>query len=182
MLIHQFCEATGLSRDTVRFYVKRGLLTPSIGAGQSTNRYQVFDLSQVERARLIRAAQGLGFTLTEIAALAKAYEDGALTRARRAEVLREHLAALDERAARLRAVRSYLSAKLRWVESGERGAPPATPPALRQPDATRATHLRGSSGGAAPNTAPASAASAGSTPLRPSRRVRATSAAPRRAR
>lgn len=149
MLIQEFCEATGLTRDTVRFYVKRGLLTPAIGArsadappagrthaipGRSqppTNRYQVFDDTQVERARLIRAAQGLGFTLAEIADLASAYEAGGMTRARKAVVLRAHLAALDERALRLRTVRRYLSAKLQWVEAGERGAPPSTPARLR---------------------------------------------------
>lgn len=149
MLIQEFCEATGLSRDTVRFYVKRGLLTPTIGArsvdatpttrstsvpGRSqppTNRYQVFDAAQVERARLIRAAQGLGFTLAEIADLASAYDAGGLTRAKKVAVLRAHLAALDERAMRLRAVRRYLNEKLQWVEAGERGAPPATPARLR---------------------------------------------------
>ncbi len=136
MLIQEFCRVTGLGRDTVRFYVKRGLLTPAIGAlpggsqggsgrGVPSNRYQVFDAAQVERARLIREAQALGFTLAEIAALAAAYERGALTAARKAEVLRAHLAALDARAARLDALRKYLGAKLRWVEAGERGAPPS---------------------------------------------------------
>ncbi len=138
MLIQEFCRATGLGRDTVRFYVKRGLLTPTVGSAPKGgaasrtpgNRYQVFDAAQVERARLVRAAQGLGFTLAEIAALAAAYERGALSAARKADVLRAHLAALDARAARLDALRGYLGAKLRWVEAGEQGAPPSfTPPA-----------------------------------------------------
>ena len=55
MLIKGFCEATGLSRDTVRFYVRRGLLSPAIGSGAG-NRYQVFDAAQVERAKVIKAA------------------------------------------------------------------------------------------------------------------------------
>jgi DNA-binding transcriptional MerR regulator len=137
MLIQEFCRATGLGRDTVRFYVKRGLLTPAVGAAPRgatnaaapSNRYQVFDAAQVERARLIRAAQALGFTLAEIAALAAAYERGALSTARKAEVLRAHLAALDARAAHLDTLRGYLGAKLRWVEAGERGTPPAFAPA-----------------------------------------------------
>ncbi len=32
MLIQEFCRATGLTRDTVRFYVRQGLLAPTIGA------------------------------------------------------------------------------------------------------------------------------------------------------
>lgn len=121
MLIQEFCRASGLSRDTVRFYVKHGLLRPSVAPG---NRYRVFDEAQVERARLIRSAQALGFTLREISALGAAYERDGLPPARRAEVLRDQLARLDARAAQLDAVRGYLAAKLRWVEAGEAGPPP----------------------------------------------------------
>jgi len=124
MLIKKFCEATGLPRDTVRFYVKRGLLKPTIGA-RSGNRYQHFDAAQVERARLIRAAQGLGFTLRQIAELAKDYEDGALLPDEKADVLRAQLAQIAARERDLRAMRHYLEAKLDWLESGEVGAPPA---------------------------------------------------------
>jgi DNA-binding transcriptional MerR regulator len=157
MLIQEFCRTTGLGRDTVRFYVKRGLLTPAVGSaprgsqGSSaravpSNRYQVFDAAQVERARLIREAQALGFTLAEIAALAASYERGALTAARKAEVLRAHLAALDARAARLDALRAHLGAKLRWVEGGERGAAPSFAP--------RVPAAGGSGAAGAPPTAP----------------------------
>lgn len=124
MLIKQFCEATGLPRDTVRFYVKRGLLKPTIGA-RSGNRYQHFDAVQIERARLIRAAQGLGFTLRQIAKLAKDYEEGALQPDEKAGVLRAQLAQIAARERDLRAVRHYLEAKLDWLETGEVGQPPA---------------------------------------------------------
>jgi DNA-binding transcriptional MerR regulator len=126
VLIKEFCQATGLPRDTVRFYVKRGLLTPDVGS-RASNRYQVFDQAQVERARLIRTAQRLGFSLGEIARLAQKYEGRDVPRAAKAELLRSRLAALDEQARLLRLMRSYLAAKLRWVEEGEVGAPPAFP-------------------------------------------------------
>lgn len=124
MLIKEFCQTTGLSRDTVRFYVKRGLLRPHIGARQS-NRYQVFDAVHVERARLIKSAQRLGFTLKDIAALQRAYEARGLTPERKAEALRAQLAEIDERTRVIRAVRGFLAAKLRWVEGGEVGNPPS---------------------------------------------------------
>jgi DNA-binding transcriptional MerR regulator len=123
MLIKQFCEATGLPRDTVRFYVKQGLLTPDIGSRES-NRYQVFDAAQVERAKLIKAAQRLGFSLKEIAEFGKAYETQSLSTEAKAELLRSRLAGLDDQARLLRSVRDYLSAKLTWLEGGEIGAPP----------------------------------------------------------
>jgi DNA-binding transcriptional MerR regulator len=123
MLIKQFCEATGLPRDTVRFYVKRGLLKPTIGSA-SGNRYQHFDTAQVERAMLIRSAQGLGFTLRQIAELAKDYEQTTLTLVDRAAVLRAQLVQITARERDLRQMRRYLEAKLLWLETGASGAQP----------------------------------------------------------
>ncbi|HEV2605611.1 MAG TPA: MerR family transcriptional regulator [Microvirga sp.] len=123
MLIKEFCEATGLPRDTVRFYVKQGLLTPEVGSRRS-NRYQVFSAEEVERAKLIKVAQRLGFTLKEIARLAEAYENQSLTRERKADVLRSQLATLGEQAKLLDSMRAFLTAKLAWLEGGEVGPPP----------------------------------------------------------
>ncbi len=123
MLIKQFCAATGLPRDTVRFYVKRGLLQPAIGS-RTGNRYQVFDDTQVERARLIKAAQGLGFSLRQIAELARSYEADALDVPERALVLRAQLAQIVEREKQLKQMRKYLEAKLNWLEGGSVGPQP----------------------------------------------------------
>ncbi|MEJ1935686.1 MerR family transcriptional regulator [Nostoc sp. NIES-2111] len=123
MLIKEFCAATELPRDTVRFYVKRGLVKPSIGS-RPGNRYQVFDAAQVERATLIKAAQRLGFSLRQIAELGNRYEaSGAGSEAKKA-VLRDQIARVSEQERELRKVRAYLSAKLAWLESGEIGEPP----------------------------------------------------------
>lgn len=124
MLIKQFSEATGLPRDTVRFYVKRGLLKPTIGS-RSGNRYQHFDAAQIERAKLIRAAQGLGFTLRQIAELAKDYEQETLSAEDRAGVLRAQLMHITQCERDLREMRRYLEAKLLWLETGASGAQPA---------------------------------------------------------
>ena len=61
MLIAEFAETTGLTRDAVRFYVKHGLLRPSVAT--SGNRYQHFDESDIERVVLIQSGQALGFTI-----------------------------------------------------------------------------------------------------------------------
>jgi DNA-binding transcriptional MerR regulator len=130
MLIGEFCRATGLGRDTVRFYIRRGLLKPERGHGPG-NDYQVFSAGQVQRVRLIRAAQSLGFTLKEIAALAEAYERDDMTREARSALLRERVAALDEQAQRLNDMRAYLIAKIQWLEGGESGPAPAALPSRR---------------------------------------------------
>jgi MerR family transcriptional regulator, copper efflux regulator len=130
MLMQQFCDATGLSRDTVRFYVRQGLLRPAVGTatgGTSRNRYQVFDAGHVERARVIRTAQALGFSLREVAALARTYEQEGLTSARRAAILREHLSGLDARLALLTSMRAYVHAKMIWLQDGARGPEPCLP-------------------------------------------------------
>lgn len=123
MLIAEFSRTTGLPRETVRFYVRKGLLTPRVGLS-GTNRYQDFDAGQVDRALLIREAQALGFTLREISALSDEYGRGGLTVARQAELMRERLAAVDVQAARLDRLRQYFAAKLDWLEAGAKGPAP----------------------------------------------------------
>lgn len=124
MLIAEFSKVTGLSRDTIRFYVRKGLLQPEIGRS-GTNRYQSFDDEQVERALLIREAQSLGFTLREISALSDEYARGDLTVARQAELMRERLAAVDEQAVKLQRLRRYFARKVEWLEAGAVGTPPS---------------------------------------------------------
>jgi DNA-binding transcriptional MerR regulator len=124
MLIKQFCEASGLPRDTVRFYVKRGLLTPEIGR-RPGNRYQIFDAEQVERAKLIKTAQRLGFSLKQIAELAKLYDARDIGSEAKKSLLRTQIDSIAEKEQELAHMRKYLSAKLSWVEKGEVGKPPS---------------------------------------------------------
>ena len=64
MQIGEIAAATGISRDTLRFYEKRGLLTARRGA----NGYRDYPPEAVDWLRYIRTAQQLGFTLKEIEA------------------------------------------------------------------------------------------------------------------
>ena len=123
MLIAEFARVTGLSRDTIRFYVKRGLLKPAFGPGQ-TNRYQHFDQRQVERAALIRTAQSLGFTLAEITALDVEYALRGMTLQRKVAVMTGRIAQIDEKMTALREVRRYFVRKRAWRETGVRGEDP----------------------------------------------------------
>jgi len=124
MLISEFARATELSVDTVRFYVRKGLLQPETGMKGGTNPYQIFTSEHVEQARMIRMAQGLGFSLREISALAEEYLSGGMTPARSLEVMRTQLARLEEKADQLNAMVGYVRAKIAWLEGGERGPEP----------------------------------------------------------
>ena len=124
MLISEFARTTGLSRDTVRFYVRRGLLKPLAGNKGGANPYQVFTNEHVQLARMVRMAQSLGFSLREIAVLNAEYQAKRITPARAAEIMRAQLARLEEKAAHVGGMISYIHAKLAWLEAGGKGAEP----------------------------------------------------------
>lgn len=128
MLISEFARAANLSPDTVRFYVKRGLLRPEAGQQGGSNPYQVFGKEHVEAARLIRLAQSLGFTLREIETIATELQAEGASRKRRAAILAERLAALDEKAAEIARMTTYIRAKIAWMEAGEKGPVPLLDP------------------------------------------------------
>ena len=62
MQIGELATATGLSRDTLRFYEKRGLLL----SRRLANGYRDYPPEAVQWLCYLRAAQALGFTLAEI--------------------------------------------------------------------------------------------------------------------
>lgn len=124
MLISEFARATGLSTDTVRFYVRRGLLKPSAGSKGGSNPYQIFTNEHVQMARIIHMGQSLGFSLREIEALNIEYQTRRMTASRGAEILRAQLARLEQKAAHINAMMSYILAKVAWVDRGEKGPEP----------------------------------------------------------
>jgi MerR family copper efflux transcriptional regulator len=124
MLISEFARAADLSIDTVRFYIRKGLLVPDTGRKGGSNPYQIFTREHVEQARIIRMAQGLGFSLREIAALAEEYNAGGMTPARSLEVMQMQLVQLEEKAGQLNAMVAYVRAKIAWLEGGGQGAEP----------------------------------------------------------
>ncbi|UXI66067.1 MerR family transcriptional regulator [Tahibacter amnicola] len=62
--ISQFAREVGEPPHVIRYYCRIGLLEPS---HRSQNGYRLFDRRAVRRSIFIRRAQGLGFTLEEIA-------------------------------------------------------------------------------------------------------------------
>ncbi|MDE1146411.1 MAG: MerR family transcriptional regulator [Azospirillaceae bacterium] len=65
MRIGDVATQSGLSASRIRFYEKHGLIPPAARTG---NGYRDYPESTVGTLRLIDEAQGLGFSLTEIAA------------------------------------------------------------------------------------------------------------------
>lgn len=63
MKIGQVAEQAGVSVDTVRFYERRGVLP---AAQRRPSGYRMFAPDAVDRIRMAKALQDLGFTLDEI--------------------------------------------------------------------------------------------------------------------
>jgi DNA-binding transcriptional MerR regulator len=111
MQIGELSTATGLSRDTLRFYEKRGLLR----ARRQANGYRDYPPEAVQWLCYLRSAQALGFTLAEIEeGMPLSSGDGVpdtgapLLR----EALRRKLADIDARVAALQALRDDLAREL----------------------------------------------------------------------
>lgn len=128
MLIGEFAKATGLPRDTIRFYEKIGL----IGATETrrgANRYKHYDRALLGRMELVRKAKLLGFGLTEIGKLIRAWESNKLSPKEKQRIVADKIVAVDQKLRELRQVRRYLAEKL----AGLCGATP-TPAKTRRAD------------------------------------------------
>ena len=108
MRIGQLAEATGLTRDALRFYERRGLLT----SRRADNGYRVYPAEAAQWLRYVRTAQSLGFTLAEIEAdLPLASEGEAAPEALR-DALRRKLDDITRRVDGLTALRDELQRRL----------------------------------------------------------------------
>jgi DNA-binding transcriptional MerR regulator len=136
--IGAFAARTGLSRDTIRFYERRGLLRPRVDA----NGYRSFGEADVERALGIQMAQGLGFTLEEIARTAASWDARKLDEESRVAFMLEKVRELEVRVEQLQLMRDYLLAKIAWLRAGSRGAPPELVSALTGPRRRRVRPAR----------------------------------------
>ncbi len=66
MLIGEIVEKSGLTKDTIRFYEKKGLIKVSRSISE-WNNYKNYSSEILEQLLLIKKAKGFGFTLNEIA-------------------------------------------------------------------------------------------------------------------
>jgi MerR family copper efflux transcriptional regulator len=131
MLIAQFARRAGMSTDTVRYYVRLGLLRPDSSGNGGARPYQVFTAEHLLAARFIRTAQSLGMPLKEVSAISQERRSGGMSKDRSIQVLSAQLERLASKAAELAAMRAYLEAKIEWLAGGEKGPPPE----LSQPEA-----------------------------------------------
>lgn len=110
MLIGELSKKTGLSKDTIRFYEKMGLIE-SKARQAGTRTYMEFSSEMLERIVLIRQGKSLGFTLNEIKHLIETWGKGSMPIAEKLKVIDLKLEEIGEKMRQLEEIKTYLTAK-----------------------------------------------------------------------
>jgi DNA-binding transcriptional MerR regulator len=128
--IGELAARCGLTRDTLRYYERIGLLPKP---QRTSGNFRVYSADTVEWLRFIKQAQAVGFTLREVRDLLGPPDTGGPTRCRRVrDMLRGKLTELQARLAELegfrRTLTGYLGACERTLEdAGRRRSEPQCP-------------------------------------------------------
>ena len=107
MRIGELCARTGLSKETVRYYERAGLLE-KIPQPNGSNNYKVYSAVDLQRLKLIGHAKMLGFTLLKSPMFWRSGLMIALRGGKQA-ALRRKLAQLAEKEAALNELRTRLT-------------------------------------------------------------------------
>ncbi|MHA7773604.1 redox-sensitive transcriptional activator SoxR [Roseibium sp. M-1] len=105
--IGELADRTGLSVSAIRFYEDKGLVHPARNAGGQRR----FLRADIRRLSFVLVAQEFGFSISEIAGQLKRLPEGrAPTKSDWTRISREFRSHLDERIARMTALRDKLDA------------------------------------------------------------------------
>jgi MerR family transcriptional regulator, copper efflux regulator len=111
MLIGQLSKKTGLSKDTIRFYEKIGLIC-STDKQAGTRIYKEYDEEMVERLSMINQGKGLGFTLGEMKQLLDEWGNSSIPKSEQIRIVEHKLEEIATKIQQLHQVENYLMNKL----------------------------------------------------------------------
>ena len=112
LTIGQVARRTGISRDTIRYYERVGLL---LRPARTAAGYRQFPVAIVDRLALVRNAQRFGFTLREIAGFLRVRDSGGKPCRDVRAAAQRRLEAVDQQIAELVAMRDRMCRTLqRW--------------------------------------------------------------------
>lgn len=100
MLIGELVRRTGFSRDTIRFYEKKGLIQVE-RKERRHNNYKEYSTDLLERLLKIKRLKGLGLTLNEIADILDMIQVNAATCNRLESKMQEKMRLIDKKIAEL---------------------------------------------------------------------------------
>lgn len=110
MLIGELAKKTGLSKDTIRFYEKMGLIEAK-DRQAGTRTYMEFNPEMLERVVIITQGKSLGFTLNEIKHLIETWGNVAMPIPEKLKVIDRKLGEMTEKMRQLEEIKTYLTAK-----------------------------------------------------------------------
>jgi DNA-binding transcriptional MerR regulator len=113
LTVNGVIKASGLSRETLRYYEKMGLLNPQ---RRATNGYRVYAADDLERLEFIVRTKKAGFTLRKIRELLEFKKRKHATGRLGRDIAREQIKDVDERVAALQDVRVILEDFARQCE------------------------------------------------------------------
>lgn len=116
LTIGEIAQSAGVATTTLRYYERKGLLSPT---DRSRAGYRLYDNSAVERLEFIRAAQAVGFTLDDIRALLQLNGDSPCKQVQ--ALIGRRMAEVDEKLADLRRVRATLADALERCRKSKKG-------------------------------------------------------------
>ena len=111
MLIGELSKKTGLSKDTIRFYDKLGLISAS-DRRAGTRFYKEYSPDTVERLLMIAQGKGLGFTLNEIKQLLDEWNSGGMSKQDQIKIIERKIEEVETKTRQLEAIKTYLDVKL----------------------------------------------------------------------
>jgi len=117
MRIGEMASRTGVSRDTIRFYERMGLLDTAAQPHLSNN-YKEYSALAVRRIELIAHAKALGFTLKEIAGVISGWENASLAVSEKSRLITDKINEVESKAHSLAVLREALLDALQKVQSG----------------------------------------------------------------
>ena len=107
MLIGELAAKTKLSRDTIRFYEKHGLIQKGEQKGRFNN-YKDYPEETLQRLLVIKKIKRFGFTLNEISSLLDLIDINQATCKNVAEKFNEKIKLLDDKIQELIAIKTTL--------------------------------------------------------------------------
>lgn len=116
MFIGKLATATGLSVQAIRYYESEGLLE----APRTRTKYRLYTEDHVRRLQFIQRAQGLGFTIREVAQILKILDSEPAACDSISQMARDKLAELESRIEGLRQLQEMLRELTARCAGGER--------------------------------------------------------------
>lgn len=142
MTIGRVAKLADVGVETIRFYERKGLIEepPRRASG-----YRQYPTDTVDQLRFIRRAKELGFTLKEIKELMSLRDGGGRRRGDVRKIAEAKMRDIDQKLARLQAMRSALYGLVESCACGRRTTCPILE-ALNDPEDEPATRRRTSNG------------------------------------